>query len=96
MSTMRVADYAMSFVAKIGVKAVFLVPGGGSMHMVDALAQRKDIIAVPNHHEQASAIAAEAYARAGGGAGRGAGHHRNGRQPMPLPAWRAPGLNRSR
>lgn len=65
----RVADYVFSFVAEQGVTTVFLVPGGGSMYLVDALAQSPDLTFVPNHHEQASAIAAEAYARISGGIG---------------------------
>lgn len=36
------------------------------MHLNDALAQNRDIDYVPNHHEQASTIAAEAYARING------------------------------
>ena len=67
--TMRVADYVFSFLADRGVRSVFLVPGGGSMHLVDALGRNPDIAYVPNHHEQASAIAAEAYGRIAGGFG---------------------------
>lgn len=64
--SIRLADYVFSFVAAQGVRSVFLVPGGGSMYLVDALGQNPDICFVPNHHEQASAIAAEAYARING------------------------------
>jgi acetolactate synthase-1/2/3 large subunit len=64
-SSVRVADYVLSFVASRGTKAVFLVPGGGSMYLVDAAGQ-SSLRVVPNHHEQASAIAAEAYARVSG------------------------------
>lgn len=63
---MRLADFVMDFVAKQGVTHVFLVPGGGAMHLNDALVQNKDLTFVPNHHEQASSIAAEAYARING------------------------------
>ena len=62
----RLADYIFSFVADQGVKSVFLVPGGGAMYLVDAVGQNRDIDFVPNHHEQASAIAAEAYSRING------------------------------
>lgn len=61
--TKRLADYVFEFVAAQGVRAVFLVPGGGAMYLVDALGQNPDIQYVPTHHEQAAAIAAEAYAR---------------------------------
>lgn len=59
----RVADYIFATIAQLGVKDVFLLPGGGAMHLVDALGQNKDLNFIPCHHEQAAAIAAEAYAR---------------------------------
>src|ERR1700690_2904736 len=61
---MRLADYVMSFVARQGVKHVFLLTGGGAMHLNDALARCSDLAYVCNHHEQASAIAAELYSKA--------------------------------
>ncbi|MGA3214052.1 MAG: thiamine pyrophosphate-binding protein [Terriglobales bacterium] len=61
---MRVADYAMQFVASLGVRHVFLVVGGGAMHLNDALARCPGLEYVCVHHEQAAAIAAEAYAKA--------------------------------
>jgi acetolactate synthase I/II/III large subunit len=60
---MRLADYVMQRVAEAGVGHVFMVPGGGAMHLVDALGRREDIEFVCTLHEQAAAIAAEAYAR---------------------------------
>ncbi|NOX26539.1 MAG: thiamine pyrophosphate-binding protein [Deltaproteobacteria bacterium] len=63
---MRVADFVFNFLADYGVKDVFLVTGGGAMHLNDALGLEKRINYVCNHHEQASAIAAEGYVRAGG------------------------------
>ena len=69
MAQRLIADYVLEFVAAQGVRAVFLVPGGGSMYLVDALGRRPDIEFVPTHHEQAAAIAAEAYARTTGGLG---------------------------
>ena len=61
---MRLADYVMSFVARQGVKHVFLLTGGGAMHLNDALARCGALTYVCNHHEQASAIAAELYSKA--------------------------------
>jgi acetolactate synthase I/II/III large subunit len=61
---MRLADYVMSFVARQGVKHVFLLTGGGAMHLNDALARCSALTYVCNHHEQASAIAAELYSKA--------------------------------
>ena len=61
---MRLADYVMIFIARQGVKHVFLLTGGGAMHLNDALARCSDLTFVCNHHEQASAIAAENYSKA--------------------------------
>jgi acetolactate synthase-1/2/3 large subunit len=59
----KVSDYVVSFLASIGVRHVFLLPGGGSMHLVDSVGRDKRLSYVVNLHEQASAIAAEAYAQ---------------------------------
>lgn len=66
---MRVADYIIQFLEDLGVKAIFLVPGGGAMHLNDALAKSTKIKYIACHHEQAAAIAAEAYARTTGSLG---------------------------
>jgi acetolactate synthase-1/2/3 large subunit len=59
----RLADYVADFVSRIGVKCVFLVPGGGNMFLADAFGKHPALEYVPHHHEQAAAIAAEAYGR---------------------------------
>jgi acetolactate synthase I/II/III large subunit len=61
---MKLSDYVIGFVADLGIKHVFLVPGGGAMHLNDSLSRRVGIEFVCNLHEQASAIAAENYAKA--------------------------------
>src|SRR5664280_3657036 len=63
MSTVKLSDYIMQFVAEQGVKHVFMLPGGGAMHLNESLGRRTDIEFVCNLHEQAAAIAAEAYAK---------------------------------
>lgn len=60
---MRVADYLVHRLADLGVKHVFMLPGGGAMHLNDALTLEPRITAVTCHHEQACGIAAEAYGR---------------------------------
>jgi acetolactate synthase-1/2/3 large subunit len=65
----KVSDYVATRIAEIGVKHVFLVTGGGAMHLNDSLGREKRIEYVCNHHEQASAIAAEGYARITGNLG---------------------------
>ena len=59
----RLADYVADFLAAHGVTDVFSVVGGGAMHLNDALGHHPALHVTYNHHEQASAIAAEAYAR---------------------------------
>ena len=61
---MKLSDYVMRFIAAQGVRHVFLVTGGGAMHLNASLAQCADLEAVCNSHEQASAMAAESYAKA--------------------------------
>lgn len=63
MDSYRVSDYIADFIADLGVAHVFLLPGGGAMHLVDAVGKHPRLAAVPCLHEQACAIAAEAYAR---------------------------------
>ena len=63
---MRVADYIWKFLADRGVRHVFLVTGGGAMHLNDALGRERRIKYVCNLHEQACAMAAEGYARMSG------------------------------
>jgi acetolactate synthase-1/2/3 large subunit len=63
---MRVADYLMSHLADLGIDHVFVLPGGGAMHLNDGLACEPRITAIPCHHEQACGIAAEAWGRVAG------------------------------
>ena len=60
---LRVSDVITTFFEKKGVKHVFLLSGGMMMHLLDAVSKSKSTKYICNHHEQASAIAAEAYAR---------------------------------
>lgn len=67
--SIRVADFIASHLSEIGVKTVFLVSGGGMMHLIDAVGRTAGLRYMCNHHEQASAIAADAYARQTGALG---------------------------
>ena len=60
---MRLADYVAERCAEAGARHVFLVTGGGAMHLNDALGRHKQLTPVCFHHEQAAAIAAESYYR---------------------------------
>jgi acetolactate synthase-1/2/3 large subunit len=60
----KLSDYVVRFVANRGVKHVFVVTGGGAMHLNASLAQCQAIEPICNSHEQAAAMAAEYYAKA--------------------------------
>lgn len=59
----KVTDYIADFLVSNGIIDVFTVTGGGAMHMNDSFGHHPNIHCTYNHHEQASAMAAEAYAR---------------------------------
>lgn len=58
---MKVSEYIMDFLARKGVRHVFMVPGGGCMFLVDALGRNKTLQYVSCLHEQSCSFAAEAY-----------------------------------
>jgi len=60
---MKLSDYVFQYITTLGVKHVFMLPGGGAMHLVDSLGSCAGLQYIPVLHEQAAAIAAEAYAR---------------------------------
>jgi acetolactate synthase-1/2/3 large subunit len=57
----KLSDYVTNFISRLNVEHVFLLPGGGCMHLVDSLGSCSDLEYVCCLHEQAAAIAAEAY-----------------------------------
>ena len=59
----KVSDYISDILVKNGIDRVFLVPGGGAMHLNDSFGHDPRLKCLYQHHEQACAIAAEAYAR---------------------------------
>ena len=59
----KLSDYVVSFIAKLGVKHIFMLSGGGAMHLVDSVGRNRDVKYICTLHEQAAAIAAEAYSR---------------------------------
>ena len=61
----RVSDFIADFICNvIKVKDIFMVSGGGIMHLMDALVQNKNINVICTHHEQSASMALEAYSRA--------------------------------
>lgn len=59
----KVSDYIADFFAEKGINQVFCVVGGGAMHLNDSFGHHPKIKCIYNHHEQASAIAAEGFSR---------------------------------
>lgn len=62
-STMKLSDYVMQFLVHNGVSHVYMLAGGGAMHLDDSLGRCSELQYVCNLHEQACAIAAEAHSR---------------------------------
>ncbi|MDE7313234.1 MAG: thiamine pyrophosphate-binding protein [Eubacterium sp.] len=59
----RLADYVADFFVSHNIQDCFMVVGGGAMHLNDALGHKEGLCCTFCHHEQACAVAAEAYAR---------------------------------
>lgn len=57
----KLSDYVVQRIVDEGVRHVFLLPGGGSMHLVDSVGRNQGIQYVCNLHEQACAISADSY-----------------------------------
>lgn len=60
---MKLSDYVIKYLEKLNIHHMFMLPGGGAMHLNDSLGKSEKIQYVVCLHEQACAIAAEAYAR---------------------------------
>jgi len=58
---MKLSDYVADFLVRRGLHHLFLLPGGGCMHLVDSVGKRPELDYVCCLHEQACAFAAEAY-----------------------------------
>jgi acetolactate synthase-1/2/3 large subunit len=60
---MKVSDFIAEQLYQFGIRKVFMVTGGGSMHLNDSIGSFSKFDTMYNHHEQACSIAAESYAR---------------------------------
>lgn len=63
MAKIKVSDYVAAFLTQNGIKDLFLISGGGMMHLLDSVGKEKDLNLIFNLNEQASAICAESYAQ---------------------------------
>lgn len=66
---MKVSDYIADFLSKRGIRHVFAISGGASIHLIDSIARNEHIVYICPQHEQAGAMAADAYSRITGNFG---------------------------
>ena len=62
----RLSDYVAARLVQHGITDVFMLTGGGAMHLNDALGRAEGLRYICCHHEQALAMAAESYTRLSG------------------------------
>jgi acetolactate synthase-1/2/3 large subunit len=67
--TVKLSDWIFRYLASRGVRHVFMLTGGGAMHLNDSLGTAAGIEYICTSHEQAAAMAAESYAKVTGGLG---------------------------
>ncbi len=66
---LKVSDYIVRFLEECGIRHVFMLSGGGAMHLNDSFGKATKMKYVCTLHEQAASIAAEGYARVTDGVG---------------------------
>jgi len=66
---MKTTDYIAKRIRAEGVKTVFGFQGSNITHLIDSIEKTGGLRYIQNHHEQASAFAANAYALISGGIG---------------------------
>jgi acetolactate synthase I/II/III large subunit len=60
---LKLSDYVADFLSRQGIRHVFVISGGASLHLIDSISKHPAIDYVCPQHEQAGAMAADAYAR---------------------------------
>ena len=63
---MKLSDYIAFRLANEGVKSVFAVSGGASLHLIHSVDSNQEINLFCPHHEQSAAMAADGYSRSSG------------------------------
>lgn len=59
----KLSDYVVNFLADSGLTHIFMLPGGGCMHLVDSVGRCERIAFIGCLHEQAAVVAADGYAQ---------------------------------
>ena len=60
---MKASNIIVKILENWSMEDVFMVTGGGSMHLNDSFGRSKKINTIPLHHEQSCSMAADAYYR---------------------------------
>lgn len=61
INIMKLSDYVAHFLVSIGVHDIFLISGGGMMHLLDSVGKHTGLNLICNLNEQASSICADSY-----------------------------------
>lgn len=59
----KVSDYIAQFLVAEGIRDLFLISGGGMMHLLDSVKRQEGLNLIFNLNEQASGICADSYAQ---------------------------------
>lgn len=59
----KLSDFVASFLASKGVKTVFAISGGASLHLIHSINDHPELDYICTHHEQGAAMAADSYSR---------------------------------
>src|SRR5262245_61434685 len=60
---MKLSDWIANQIVDHDICHVFMITGGGAMHLNHSFGSQNVLVCIFNHHEQACAIAAESYYR---------------------------------
>ena len=63
MTLVKLSDWVANTLVQRGIRDVFMLTGGGAMHLNHSLGTHPSLKTTFTHHEQALAMAAEAYYR---------------------------------
>ena len=59
----KLTDFIVNIFEELGLEHMFMLTGGGCMHLVDSFGKSDKIKYICTHHEQSAAMAGEAYAK---------------------------------
>jgi acetolactate synthase I/II/III large subunit len=63
MTTIKLSDWLANWLVEHDIEQIFMLTGGGAMHLNHSFGTHSQLKTIFTHHEQALAMAAEAYAR---------------------------------